>query len=104
MLSLITTRPSLLGCPTAQVLAVPSSTVFVPSMPDPRSEDLLPSRPPAAFYATWAKELWRQQEARLQVDLSVQYNMHCGGSMGIEAFNFLQVGGASSPLLIQSVM
>jgi hypothetical protein len=67
--------------------------LFVPTMPDPRSDDLLPSRPPAAFYDSWAKVLLQQQQERLQTGLSVQYNMHCGGSMGIEAFNFLQVRG-----------
>jgi hypothetical protein len=76
----------------AQVMVAPSSLVFLPDMPDARLGDFLPPFPPASFYKTWGSRLAALVQQRTEVQLTTAYNMHCGGSMGIEAFNFLQVG------------
>jgi hypothetical protein len=72
-------------------MVAPNSIVFVPDMPDPRTKDFLPPFPPAVFYQIWRGRLLGLVQQRTEVQLTTTYNMHCGGSMGIEAFNFLQV-------------
>lgn len=81
-----------LACFMQVLMVEPASMLFVTEPSEKWKEDLLPQRPPAAFYAKWGEALVQQAAANLEVDITVAYNMHCGGSMGIEAFNFLQVG------------
>eukprot|EP00195_Chlamydomonas_chlamydogama_P002021 CAMPEP_0202919946 /NCGR_PEP_ID=MMETSP1392-20130828/76598_1 /ASSEMBLY_ACC=CAM_ASM_000868 /TAXON_ID=225041 /ORGANISM="Chlamydomonas chlamydogama, Strain SAG 11-48b" /LENGTH=1223 /DNA_ID=CAMNT_0049613415 /DNA_START=1514 /DNA_END=5182 /DNA_ORIENTATION=+ len=80
---------------------VTPESVFYRTQARTQSLDMPEAMPPKLFYDLWAPQLNSYLHTRLQATASVSWVMHCGGSMGNEAFNMIQGMEGLLPLRAQ---
>jgi len=83
-----------------QTVVAPSSMFLMTTVKE-QYLDMPELLPPTRFYELWSAKLDAQLAAQLQVHATTTWSMHCGGSMGIEAFNMVQGMEGKLPLRAQ---